>query len=143
MDYYFLDSFFARQYAQEEWYGQVFLVAAGFAVCLGLFGLTYYTVVRKQKEIGIRKVIGATVMDLFGMLSRSYVALLVLAFAIATPLTYFLLEQWLRRYAFRTELGIGIFVWPFLLLAPLVLLTVGSLTVKAARVNPTESLRSE
>nr|WKN39851.1 ABC transporter permease [Tunicatimonas sp. TK19036] len=146
MDYYFLDGFFARQYANEEFYEKIFIAASVFAVfisCLGLFGLTYYTVVLKRKEIGVRKVLGASSADLVSLLSRNYVYLLGLALLLATPVSYFILHQWLQNYTFRIELGALVFLLPLLLLLPIVLFTVGSLTFKATRVNPTQALRCE
>ncbi|MGD1889309.1 MAG: ABC transporter permease [Cyclobacteriaceae bacterium] len=146
MDYYFLDEAFAQQYASEEFYEKVFIAASFFAVfisCLGLFGLTYYTVVLKRKEIGVRKVLGASSLNLVTMLSRNYVYLLVIALVVATPVSYVILRQWLQNYTFRTELSYEVFILPALFLFPIILLTVGSLTLKASRVNPTQALRYE
>lgn len=146
MDYYFLDDAFAQQYANEEFYEKIFIAASFFAVfiaCLGLFGLTHYTLVLKRKEIGLRKVLGASSVNLVAQVSRSYVHLLVVAVLVATPLSYLILAQWLQNYTFRIPLNFKVFLVPALLLLPIIVLTVGILTLKASRANPTKSLRYE
>lgn len=146
MTYYFLDEYFGQQYAQEELYEKTFMAASLFAICiacLGLFGVTYYTIALKKKEIGVRKVLGASVASLLGLFSRTYLHLLVLAFVMITPISYLVLDQWLSHYSFRTALGVLPFFIPLLLLGPIILFKISGLTLRAAAANPTDSLRYE
>lgn len=146
MTYYFLDRYFDQQYAREESYEKIFLCAAAFALfisCLGLFGLTYYTITLKKKEIGVRKILGASIPSLLALFSRPYFYLLLISFIIVTPASYFILNNWLQHYTFRTELTPVPFLIPLALLTPLIGLTVGGLTFKAALTNPTASIRYE
>ncbi|MDN5214975.1 ABC transporter permease [Fulvivirgaceae bacterium BMA12] len=146
MDYYFLDEFFGRQYAKEESYGKVFIFSSLFAIfisCLGLFGLTYYLIVLKRREIGIRRVLGASTGSLLGHFSRNYVYLILISFVVATPISYLILENWLQNYNFRTDLNLLVFLTPMFILIPIILLTTGSVTLKEVVTNPISSLRHE
>ncbi len=144
--YYFLNDHFAQQYQRDERFGTVlrgFSLMALLLACLGLLGLTRYAVGRRTKEIGIRKVLGASVPQVVLLLSRDAVRRLLLASVIALPLAYGAVQQWLNQYAFR----IDVLGWWWLLpvggVFALVVLTVGLQTGRAARANPVDSLRYE
>ncbi len=144
--YYFLNDHFAQQYQRDEQFGAVlraFSLMALLIACLGLLGLTRYAVGRRTKEIGIRKVLGASVPQVVVLLSRDAVKLLLLASLVALPLAFAVVQQWLNQYAFR----INVIGWWWLLpvggVFALVLLTVGLQTRRAARANPVDSLRYE
>ncbi|MEM1093071.1 MAG: ABC transporter permease [Bacteroidota bacterium] len=144
-DYSFLSDDFAAMYRAEQRLGQLFIVFAMLAVCiacLGLFGLTAYIVQQRTKEIGIRKVLGATAADLLGLLSRDFVVLVLIAFVIAGPLAYAAMQRWLSDFAYRTELGAGVFLIALGLALGIALLTVSLHLFKAIRANPVESLRT-
>lgn len=144
--FYFMDAFFDRQYRNEQQFGQVFGFFALLAIlvaCLGLFGLSSFTAAQRTKEIGIRKVLGSTVPNILFLLSRDYLKLVGIASAIAIPIVWWLIEQWLAGFAFR----IGITPLPFIIAAVVTLLialiTVSYQTVKAALANPVDALRYE
>jgi len=145
-DYFFLDEDFDRQYKAEDRLGRIFGVFAGLAIliaCLGLFGLAAYTVEQRTKEIGVRKVLGASMPGLVGLLTTDILKLVALAFVLAAPVTYLAMHRWLDDFAYRIEMS----AWTFLM-AGLFALLVASLTVsyqaiKAARANPVDSLRHE
>ncbi len=144
--YQFLDEQFATLYQEEETRGQLFTLFTGVAIlvaCLGLFGLATYATSRRSKEIGIRKVLGASLPGIVVMLSREFVRLVGVAFLLAAPLAYYLVQRWLETYPYRAALS-----WPLFALAGgvmllIALLTVGFQTLKAATANPVHSLRSE
>ncbi len=111
--------------------------------CLGLFGLTLHTVVEKTKEIGIRKVLGASVQSIVKLLSWDYLRLVLIASLLALPVGYWVIQQWLRMYAVRTEMNVSLFLTPIAMVLIIALLTVSIQTIRAALANPTESLRYE
>lgn len=145
-EYHFLDDQIAQFYTRDNRQSQIFSLAALCAVliaCMGLFGQAVLATRRRTKEIGIRKVLGASVTGLVGVLSRNFLRLVLLAIAIATPLAWILMNQWLENFAYRISIGL----WPFFL-AGLLALSVAFLTVSiqclnAARANPVSSLRNE
>jgi len=146
VDYVFLDERFDRGYRSEIQAGNVFSAFAGLAIliaCLGLFGLASFMAEQKTKEIGVRKVLGASVPGIVMLLSKEYVKWLVVANLLAWPLAYYAMHNWLQNFAFRT----GLTVWPFLIaggMALLVaLLTVSFQSIKAALAHPIKSLRYE
>ncbi len=146
VDYVFLDERFDRGYRSEIQAGNVFSAFAGLAIliaCLGLFGLASFMAEQKTKEIGVRKVLGASVPGIVMLLSKEYVKWLVVANLLAWPLAYYAMHNWLQNFAFRT----GLTVWPFLIaggMALLVaLLTVSFQSIKAALSHPIKSLRYE
>ncbi|GAB5517944.1 MAG: ABC transporter permease [Rhodothermales bacterium] len=144
-DYSFLDDDFAAMYRTEQRLGQLFIVFAMLAVCiacLGLFGLTAYIVQQRTKEIGIRKVLGASVADLLGLLSKDFVVLVLIAFVLAGPLAYLAMQRWLADFAYRTELGASVFLVALGIALGIALLTVSIHLLKAARANPVDSLRT-
>jgi hypothetical protein len=143
-DFEFSDEQYAKQYAAEQRVASLSKYFAGFAIlisCLGLFGLAAFTADRKKKEIGIRKVLGATVANIVTLLTRDFTRLVLVAILLGLPIAYFVTGQWLERFAFRIDLT----VWYFLLAGVLVLLiswlTVGSQAFRSANIDPKECLR--
>lgn len=146
MRYTFLDEEFAKQYAEQQRFGKTILYATLltlFIALLGLFGLTAFTVERRTREIGIRKVLGASVTGIVGLLAQDFMKLVAFAGIIALPLGYFLSNTWLEDFAHRTELVWWIFAGAGLLILAVGFLTVCLQSVKAALTNPIQSLRSE
>ncbi len=144
--YFFLDAFFDQQYRSDRQFGGLFRFFAVLAIlvaCLGLYGLAAFTTVQRAKEIGVRKVLGASLTDILILVSKDFARLVLVAAAIAVPLAYGGLDYWLGGYAFRIDLGWWLFALPVGLVALLALLTVGGQALKAAIVNPVDSLRAE
>ncbi len=145
-DYFFLDDHFNQQYKADQRFGQVFglfTVLAILVACLGLFGLASFTTIQRTKEIGIRKVLGASVIGILRLLYREFALLLVLAFLIAVPVAWLTIGNWLQGYAFRTNLHWSYFLIPFAAIMVIALLTVSFQSIKAAVANPVKALRSE
>jgi ABC-type antimicrobial peptide transport system permease subunit len=146
MEYSFVDHDFAQKFEREQRVGRLALVFAALAIfisSLGLLGLASFLAEQRTKEVGIRKVLGATVPALWGMLSKDFVALVVLSCAVAFPLTYYFMSGWLDSYAYRTPISWWIFVATGAGAVGITLLTVSFHAVKAATTNPVNSLRSE
>ncbi len=142
----FVDENIDRQYRKEERWNQMIQYATGFAIfiaALGAFGLAALATARRTKEIGIRKVLGASQAQILSLLSREFVLYIALSSLIAFPIAYYATNQWLQTFAYRTELGIGIFLLGSLVLFLIVLTTVTAQTLKAARANPADALRDE
>lgn len=142
----FLDAAFGAQYDAERRFGRVFGVFAGLAIavaCLGLFGLAAYTAQQRTKEIGIRKTLGASVGGLVVLLTKDTVALVAVAFTLAVPAVYVGMGRWLDGFAYRTEIGPGVFVGAGLLVLVVALLTVSGQALRAASIDPVKSLRYE
>ena len=142
----FLDENLNQQYANEVYWFRVLSHSALVAVllsCLGLFGLASLAVARRTKEIGIRKVLGASVHHVMWLFSRDFIKLLLVANIIAYPVAYWMMNQWLTNFAYRIELGIGVFGIAGILTLIVALLTVNFQTLKAARRNPVDALRDE
>lgn len=145
-EYSFLDERFNEQYRADQRFGQVFGLFTGLAIlvaCLGLFGLASFTTAQRTKEIGIRKVLGASVGEIVQMLYREFALLILLAFVVATPLAWYAVSQWLQSYAFRTDIQWWLFLVPFVMVLLIALLTVSFQSLKAALMNPITSLRTE
>jgi putative ABC transport system permease protein len=145
-DYFFLDEFFDQQYKTEQHFGKVFSLFSGFAVfvaCLGLFGLTLITITQRIKEIGIRKILGASISSILLLIAKDFVGLILIANAIALPLAYLGGHQWLQNYKFRIDFSIWFFILPMLSVFIIALTTISFQAVKAAVANPVKSLRSE
>lgn len=145
-DYFFADDNFARQYRDQRQTASLFGMACGLAVliaCLGLLGLSIAGVRRRTKEVGIRRVLGATAAQLTMMLSRDYLWQVGLAFFLVVPIVAYLIRQWLQDFAYRIELEWWIFATSGLLVLALAMLTVGIQAMRAALANPVHSLRSE
>ena len=145
-DYKFVDTEYGLKFAAEERVGKlasVFAVLAIFISCLGLFGLASFIAEKRTKEIGIRKVLGATVRNLWQMLSKDFVVLVIIACLIAIPLAYYFLSQWLQKYEYRIEISWWIFAVSIGGALLITLLTVSFQAIKAAIANPVKSLRTE
>ncbi|MEI9945769.1 MAG: ABC transporter permease [Chitinophagaceae bacterium] len=145
-EYFFLDEHFDEQYKADQRFGQVFGLFTALAIlvaCLGLFGLASFTTLQRTKEIGIRKVLGASVAGILKLLYKEFALLLVIAFVVAVPLAWLTISNWLRGYAFRIDIHWAFFVLPFVLIMLIALLTVSFQSIKAAIANPVKSLRTE
>jgi putative ABC transport system permease protein len=145
-DYQFLDQNFERQYRSETVIGKLanwFAFIAILISCLGLFGLAAFTAERRTKEIGIRKVLGASVGNIVGLLSKEFVRLVLIAFVITSPLAWYALRQWLQDYPYRIDLEWWMFALTGGLALLIALLTVSYQSIKAALGNPVKSLKSE
>jgi putative ABC transport system permease protein len=142
----FLDQNFARQYETEQTHAQVLLVFTMLTIsiaCLGLFGLSAFAAEQRTKEIGIRKVLGASVQNIVLLLSKDFIRLVLIAFIISTPIAWYAMSGWLQDFAYRIDISLWVFAMAgggALLIA---LLTVSYQSVKAALANPVKSLRSE
>ncbi len=144
--YFFLDEYFNKQYAENERFGTVFGLFAGLAIiiaCLGLLGLSAYNVIQRTKEIGIRKVLGASARHLLFILSRDFLLLVAVAFVIAVPLTWWAMNSWLQEFAYRIHIGWLTFAIAGILAFGIALITVGLQALKATLANPVKSLRTE
>lgn len=145
-EYQFLDENYNALYASEQRIGILSQYFAGLAIlisCLGLFGLAAFTAQRRQKEIGIRKVVGATVKDVTMLLSVDFLKLVVIAMIIAFPLIGWAMNRWLQEFAYHAEIGFNVFLISAALICALALITVGYQAIKAALMDPVKSLKSE
>jgi putative ABC transport system permease protein len=144
--YYFLDEFFDKQYRSEERFGKLFLNFSVLAIiisCLGLLGLASYSTMQRTREIGIRKVLGASVPNIVNLLSKDFLKLVAIAVLIASPIAWFAMNNWLQDFAYRIHIGWWIFLTAAVLAALIALLTVSFQAIKAAIANPVKSLRTE
>lgn len=144
--YNFLDENFNNMYQAEQKLGKIFGVFASLAIvigCLGLFGLAAFTAQRRTKEIGIRKVMGASVPGIVAIMSTEFTKLIFVSFIIATPLAYLLMDSWLQDFAYKTELGISVFLLSGGISFVIAILTVSYHAIKSALANPVKSLRYE
>jgi putative ABC transport system permease protein len=145
-EYYFHDDFFNRQYNSERQFGKIFSLFALLAIfiaCLGLWGLASFSSVQRVKEIGIRKVLGASSITIVKLLSKDFLKLLVIASIVALPFIWFVTNSWLDNFAFRIKLSYDIIILPTTLLFVLCLGTVSFQTIRAARINPARSLKEQ
>jgi putative ABC transport system permease protein len=145
-EYTFLDENFDRLFREEQRLGQVFSVMTGIAIfvaCLGLLGLASFTAEQRTKEIGIRKVMGATVSSVSALLSKEFMILVGIAFILASGLAWYAMDSWLGTFAYRIDLGPIVFILSGLIAAVIAWLTVSFHFIKAARSNPSDSLRYE
>ena len=146
LEYYFLDDFFNRQYQADLAFANLFKAFSVFAIlaaCMGLFGLASYSVVQKAKEIGIRRVLGATGLEITFLFSKRYLILMLIANVIAIPIAYYGIDQWLDDFAFSINISAELFLIPVALLLVIAFFTVSFQTLRAALVNPVKNLRSE
>jgi len=142
----FLDREFDALYRSEQRASQLLRVFAGLAIfiaCLGLLGLASFTAEQRTKEIGIRKVLGASISSVLGLLSKDFMKLVLLAFAIATPFAWLVMRHWLQSFAYRIDISIWVFVLAGVIALAVALLTVSTQAIKAAVANPIEALRYE
>jgi predicted permease len=145
-DYQFADSEYAKKFRYEELIGNlsaIVCVLAIFISCLGLFGLASFMAEQRIKEIGVRKVLGASVANVWGLLSKDFVQLVLIACLIAGPIAWYAMSQWLQSYTYKISIGAGAFLVVFIVALIITLLTVSYQAIKAALVNPVKSLRSE
>jgi hypothetical protein len=144
--YRFLDEDYQNQYETEVRVATLAKYFSGLAIlisCLGLFGLASFTAQRRQKEIGIRKVVGASVGQIAVMLSTEFMRLILIAILIAFPVSWWAMNQWLQGFAYRIDIGTGVFVLAAVSVMLITLLTIGFQAVRAALANPVKTLRSE
>lgn len=146
LDFHFLDENFSKQYRAEQKQGDIlltFTILAVLIACLGLFGLTAFAAEQRTKEIGVRKVLGASVTSIVTLLSRDFLRLVLIAIVIAIPIAWYAMNQWLADFAYKLTITWWIFALSGLLTIVIALLTVGFQSIKAALMNPVKSLRSE
>jgi len=145
-EYKFTDEDYARKFEDEKRIGNLstfFAILAVFISCLGLFGLASFVAEQRTKEIGVRKVLGASIFNLWQMLSKDFVNLVIISCAIAIPLAWYFLHQWLQKYTYRTDISWWIFVLAGMGAMVITLLTVSYQAIRAAMMNPVNSLRTE
>jgi len=146
MDYFFLDNYFNQQYVADERFGKLFTGFSTLAIviaCLGLFGLTSFTIQQRTKEIGIRKVLGAGISSLTVLLSKEYIILVMIACMVTLPLAWVAMNAWLKDYSFRIEIGWWFYIVPIALILLLALLSIIFKVFSTVMKNPVESLRYE
>ncbi len=146
VEFHFLDQNFARQYeaeAKQEKLSLTFTILAIFIACLGLFGLAAFTAQQRVKEIGIRKVLGATVTSIAVMLSKDFVKLVLIAICIATPIAWYAMNKWLEGFAYRVSVEAWVFVLAAVVAMAIAIITVSIQAIKAAMANPVKSLKTE
>jgi putative ABC transport system permease protein len=146
LSYDFLDARFDALHADTQRMARLFIIFAGLAIaiaCFGLFGLATYTAQRRKKEVGIRKALGATATQIVHLLSVDFLKLVGVAFAVAAPLAYWAMQRWLQDFAYRTDIGVGLFLGAGALAFAIALLTVGTQALRAARLDPATTLRDE
>jgi putative ABC transport system permease protein len=146
LDWFFLDDFYNRQYQQDIQFGDVFLTFSSLAIliaCMGLFGLTAYATAKRVKEIGVRKVLGASVSSIISILTVDAVKVVLYSSLVALPASYLFINQWLNDYAFRAALTWWQFAVPVVILLIIAIATIAYIAFKAAVVNPIKSLRNE
>jgi putative ABC transport system permease protein len=144
--YNFLDELNARQYIQEQRWQQVVSVATilSFVICcLGLFGLAHLSTNQRIKEIGIRKVLGASISNIVTLISVDFLKLVFIAFLIAAPVSWVIMDQWLQDFAYRINIDAGVFATAGVIAIVIALAAVSFQSVKAAIANPVKSLRTE
>jgi putative ABC transport system permease protein len=144
--YFFLDEYFNEQYKSEQRFGKLFLNFAILAIiisCLGLLGLASYSTMQRTREIGIRKVLGASVPNIVNLLSKDFLRLVGVAIIIASPIAWFAMHKWLQDFAYRIPISWWIFVIAAVAATIIAVLTVSFQAIKAAISNPVLSLRSE
>jgi ABC-type antimicrobial peptide transport system permease subunit len=145
-EYHFLDDFYAEKFEGEKKAGSLAAWFAGLSVfisCLGLFGLAAYTAENRLKEVGIRKVLGASVIQIASLLSRDFLLLIIVAFGIAAPLACWYMNNWLRDYPYRVGISWWIYALAGALTAFIAAGTVGLQAIRAAMTQPVKTLRAE
>ncbi|HWB27244.1 MAG TPA: ABC transporter permease [Chitinophagaceae bacterium] len=145
-EYHFIDEEYAKKFSDEERVGKLasfFAILAVIISCLGLFGLASFVAEQRTKEIGVRKVLGASVFNLWGLLSKEFVTLVVISFIVAVPLSYYFMHNWLQHYTYRASLSWWIFAASGAGALLITLFTVSFRAIKAALANPVKSLRTE
>ena len=144
--YQFSDEEYQKQYKSEQVVGDLancFAMLAIFISCLGLLGLAIFATLQRTKEIGIRKVLGASITSLFALISKEFILLVLIAFFVAAPLAWFALDKWLQQFAYRTDINAWVFLLAGLAAMFIALATVSYQAIKAALTNPVKSLKTE
>jgi ABC-type antimicrobial peptide transport system permease subunit len=144
--YDFLDASIAKFYQNEQNISSLLNWATGLTIfisCMGLLGLVIYTTNRRTKEIGVRKVLGATVTQIVSTLSKDFLKLVALAFVVATPVAFWALHSWLKQFPVRTEISWWVFALSGVAMIAIAIFTLSIQTIRAARANPVKSLRTE
>jgi ABC-type antimicrobial peptide transport system permease subunit len=145
-EYHFLDETIENFYKQEDQLAQLYKIFAGIAIfisCLGLYGLVSFMTIQKTKEVGIRKVLGASVSNIIYLLSKEFTLLIIIAFVISAPIAYYFMHEWLNNFAYRIELSASIFLMAILGSIFIAWITVAHRAINAALASPITSLRSE
>lgn len=145
-NYRFADTEYANKFNLEVLVGKLAALFAGLAIfisCLGLFGLAAYIAEQRTKEIGIRKVLGATISQVWLLLSKDFILLVLISSVIASPIALYFLQNWLQKYPYRINIGAGVFILAALMAIIITLLTISFQAIKAAIANPVKSLRTE
>ena len=145
-EYRFMDEDYNQLYRSEQRLGKIMNLFSAVAIalaCMGLFGLSSYAARQRGKEIGVRKVLGASVFSVWNLLSRDFVKLVVLSFLIATPLAYYSMHSWLQNYHYRASISWWIFATVGIFAIVITLITVSIEAIKVAWANPVEALRTE
>ncbi|MEO6637318.1 MAG: FtsX-like permease family protein, partial [Ginsengibacter sp.] len=145
-EYFFADEKYNEQYLAEQQLGKVFIASASVAIfiaCLGLFGLSAFSAKQRIKEIGIRKVLGASVAGITSLLSKDFIRLVLIAFIIASPLAWWAMNKWLQNFAYKMDISIWIFILSGGIAIVVALITISFQAIKAAMANPVKSLRAE
>lgn len=144
--YSFMDDDYAQLYGDEDMFARRLLAFTGLSIviaCLGLLAFVAFFIEQKTKSIGVRKVMGATEWQILALLNRSFVQRMLLAFVIACPVVYYVIGLWLDNFAYKTSLGVGMFLLAFTIMIAIALLSVSVLTWRAATANPVDSLKTE
>jgi len=145
-DYKFLDASIATFYKQEDELSQLYKIFAAIAIfisCLGLYGLVSFMAAQRTKEVGIRKVLGATAKNIVYLLSKEFTLLIIIAFAVSGPIAYYFMSQWLDNYTYRIHLGAFVFIIAIISSVVIAWITVAQQAIRAAIANPVKSLRTE
>ena len=145
-NYFFLDDFYNQQYKADQQFGKVFTLFAMLAIliaCFGLLGLSSYNILQRTKEVGIRKVLGASTQNVVYILSKDFLMLVIVAFVLAVPVTWWIMHSWLQDFAYRIQIGWFVFLIAGILSLLIALLTISIQAIKAAIANPVKSLRTE
>jgi len=145
-DYQFLDQTIENFYKQEDQLSQLYKIFAGIAIfisCLGLYGLVSFMAVQRTKEVGIRKVLGASARNIVYLLSKEFTVLIIIAFIISAPIAWYIMHKWLQNYTYRIPLSASIFIIAIVSSVVIAWITVGYRAVKTSLANPVKSLRSE
>ncbi|MBC3788661.1 ABC transporter permease [Spirosoma utsteinense] len=145
-EFFFVEERYNNQYKSEQQYGKLFTISAALAIfiaCLGLFGLTSFTTEQRIKEIGIRKVLGASVIGIVRLLSQDFLKLVVLSVIIASPIAWWAMSWWLQDFAYKINLEWWVFMVAAFMAVSIAFVTISFQSIKAALTNPISSLRSE
>jgi len=145
-DYEFMDETIANWYKQEQRTYTAFKLFSSIAIvigCLGLYGLVAFSAAQRTKEVGIRKVLGASLMNIVSLFAREFIILIAVAFIIAAPIAYFVMHNWLQNFAYQISIGAGIFLIAIITSFFIAAITIAYQALKAAVANPVKSLRTE